>query len=245
MGPKSPIQRTGLASMAIWNGIQPVTIACIRLWVLNYGSQKMAGVSWALVHDFGGDKIISVKVSPRDRNRIYVSHKQSGSVWRIHRSMDAGQTWELASPTPGENGNNSNQPIYLDVDGTNPDQLWCVLTGNQNGHKILSSSDAGETWADWSTETVATERVVSLVHQRGSNGGVLHRNDAGCLLSRCRNGRLDVYTIRGFRWLPSVHFYRRITVGDTSGLREPVECIRLNFMHLLKSNQDLWQIGRT
>ncbi len=130
------------------------------------------GASWALVHDFGGDKIISVKVSPRDRSRIYVSHKQSGSVWRVHRSMDAGQTWELASPTPGENGNNSNQPMYLDVDGTNPDQLWCVLTGNQNGHKILASSDAGETWQDWSTETIAGERVVSLAHQRGSNSGV-------------------------------------------------------------------------
>ena len=130
------------------------------------------GASWVLVNDFGGEKIISVKVSPRDRNRIYVSHKQSGSLWRVHRSTDGGATWELASPTPGENGNNNNQPIYLDVDGTNPDKLWCVLTGNQNGHKILRSEDAGETWEDWSTATIAGQRVVSLAHQRGTNGGV-------------------------------------------------------------------------
>ena len=130
------------------------------------------GASWTLVNDFGGDKIISVKVSPRDRDRIYVSHKQSGSVWRVHRSIDAGETWEVVSPTPGENGNNSNQPIYLDVDGTDPDRLWCVLTGTQNGHKILQSSDAGETWQNWTTSTIASERVVSLAHQRGSNGGV-------------------------------------------------------------------------
>ena len=71
-----------------------------------------------------------------------------------------------------ENGNNNNQPIYLDVDGTNPDKLWCVLTGNQNGHKILRSADAGETWEDWSTATIAGQRVVSLAHQRGTNGGV-------------------------------------------------------------------------
>ena len=98
--------------------------------------------------------------------------KQSGSLWRVHRSTDGGATWELASPTPGENGNNNNQPIYLDVDGTNPDKLWCVLTGNQNGHKILRSEDAGETWEDWSTATIAGQRVVSLAHQRGTNGGV-------------------------------------------------------------------------
>ena len=130
------------------------------------------GASWVLVNDFGGEKIISVKVSPRDRNRIYVSHKQSGSLWRVHRSTDGGATWELASLTPSENGNNNNQPIYLDVDGTNPDKLWCVLTGNQNGHKILRSEDAGETWEDWSTATIAGQRVVSLAHQRGTNGGV-------------------------------------------------------------------------
>ena len=78
---------------------------------------------------------------------------------------------ESASPTTMENGNNNNRPIYLDVDGTNPDRLWCVLTGTQTGHKILQSDDAGETWQDWTTGTIG-ERVVSVAHQRGSNGGV-------------------------------------------------------------------------
>ena len=75
-------------------------------------------------------------------------------------------------PTNSENGNNSNRPIYLDVDGTNPNLLWCVLTGTQTGHKILRSEDAGDTWQNWTTPTIASERVVSLAHQRGSNGGV-------------------------------------------------------------------------
>ena len=131
-----------------------------------------AGTSWSLVHDFGGEKIISVKVSPRDRDRIYVSHQVTGSIWRIHRSTDGGETWELATPTVNENGNNNDQPMYLDVDGTDPDRLWCVLTGNQTGHKILQSVDAGGSWQDWTTGTIADERVVSLVHQRGTNGGV-------------------------------------------------------------------------
>ena len=130
------------------------------------------GATWSLVHDFGGEKIISVKVSPRDAERLYVSQKLSGSLWRIHRSTDGGSTWEIATPTPAENGSNNNQPIYLDVDGTNPDVLWCVLTGTQNGHKVLQSQDAGETWQDLTTATIAGERVVSLAHQRGTDGGV-------------------------------------------------------------------------
>ena len=57
-----------------------------------------------------------------------------------------------------KHGNNNNQPIYLDVDGTDPDKLWCVLTGTQNGYKILRSEDAGDTWQDWSTPTIASRR---------------------------------------------------------------------------------------
>ena len=115
--------------------------ACYNTMFSPVGSElwrsEDAGASWTLVHDFGGEKIVSVKVSPRDRNRLYVSQQLNGSIWRIHRSSDGGTTWESASPTTMENGNNNNRPIYLDVDGTNPDKLWCVLTGTQTGHKIL------------------------------------------------------------------------------------------------------------
>jgi photosystem II stability/assembly factor-like uncharacterized protein len=130
------------------------------------------GATWSLIHDFGGEKIISVKVSPRDPDRMYVSQKLSGSLWRIHRSTDGGVSWEVATPSPAENGSNNNQPIYLDVDGSNPDVLWCILTGTQNGHKVLLSQDAGDSWQDLTTSTIAGERVVSIAHQRGTDGGV-------------------------------------------------------------------------
>ena len=131
------------------------------------------GISFTLVHDFGGQKIISVKVSPRDSQRIYVSHQQSGSIWRIHRSLDGGQTWSLASISSIESGGtNNNKPIYLEVDGTNPDRVWGILTGTQNGYKVFESMDAGETWQNLTTPTIAGERVISIAHQRGSEGGV-------------------------------------------------------------------------
>jgi hypothetical protein len=136
------------------------------LWYSEYG-----GVSWMELHDFGGDKIISVKVSPRHPERIYVSHKNSGSSWRIHRSDDGGLTWENVSMSVAENGNNSGRPIYLEVDGEDADRVWAVLTGNQTGHKVFQSLNAGETWQDLTTAAIEGQRCISIAHQRGSDGG--------------------------------------------------------------------------
>ena len=83
-----------------------------ELWVTENG-----GAGFELVNDFGGDKIISVKVSPLDPNRIYVSHKHSGSSWRIHTSADGGETWENVSMSSFGIDFNTNKAIYLDVDG--------------------------------------------------------------------------------------------------------------------------------
>jgi len=130
------------------------------------------GGSWEALNDFGGELVVSVKVAPRDANRIYVSHKQSGNDWRIQKSEDQGATWENISLTSAESGNNGNRAIYLDVDAENPDRLWCVLVGNQDGYKVFESTNGGDTWTDLSTEVIAGEFVTSIAHQRGSEGGL-------------------------------------------------------------------------
>ncbi|MGB1075634.1 MAG: PKD domain-containing protein [Flavobacteriales bacterium] len=137
------------------------------LWYSSNG-----GVSWIELHNFGGDKIISVKVSPRHPERIYVSHKNTGSNWRIHRSDDGGENWTNVSMNVAENGGNSNRPIYLEVDGDNPDRVWAILTGSQNGHKVFESQNAGESWQDLTTPTLEDQRVISIAHQRGTSGGL-------------------------------------------------------------------------
>ena len=138
-----------------------------ELWMTEDG-----GVSWTLIHDFEGEKIISVKVSPRDPNRIFVSHKQNGSNWKIHRTDDGGQNWQNVSLSNSESDYNSNKAIYLDVDGENPDRVYAVLLGTQDGYQIFNSLDAGDTWQNLTTSTLNDEHVVSLAHQRGTSGGI-------------------------------------------------------------------------
>ncbi|MFB1018613.1 MAG: hypothetical protein QMC37_00010, partial [Flavobacteriales bacterium] len=83
-----------------------------ELWRTDNG-----GSSWTLIHDFGGEKIISVQIPPSSPNTIYVSHKQTGSLWRIHRSTDWGETWENISINNAESNFNTDRAIYLDTDG--------------------------------------------------------------------------------------------------------------------------------
>lgn len=138
-----------------------------ELWRTDNG-----GVSWELVYDFGGEKIVSVQVSPADKNRIYISHKYSGSSWRIHRSTDGGITWENVSLVNSESNYNSNKAIYLDTDGTNPDRLFAILLGTQDGYQVFESQNAGDTWQNLTTATLNDEHVISIAHQRGTEGGL-------------------------------------------------------------------------
>lgn len=138
-----------------------------QLWRTNDG-----GVQWDLVHNFGNGNLISVKVAPRDPNRIYVSHRQSGNLWRIWRTNDGGANWTEITIPSWTNGNNANRPIYLEVDAVNPDRVWAILIGGHMGNKVFESSSAGSNWQNITTPTIASEHVTSIAHQRGTEGGL-------------------------------------------------------------------------
>nr|MBC8150598.1 T9SS type A sorting domain-containing protein [Bacteroidota bacterium] len=138
-----------------------------ELWRTDNG-----GVTWELVHDFLGDKIISVKIPPTSPNTIYVSHKYNGGNWRIHKSIDFGVTWENITITNAESDYNGDRAIYLDTDGTNPDRLYAILLGTQDGYQVFESQDAGDTWQNLTTATLNDEHVISIAHQRGTEGGL-------------------------------------------------------------------------
>jgi PKD repeat protein len=129
------------------------------------------GSSFELLHDFGGDKAICVKVAPRDRDRIYVTHRISGT-WRISRSDDGGATWTEITPASGTVGGNNGNAKYIDVDGMDPDKLWVVILGWQGGNKIFQSNDAGENWTDLTGDAIDDQYVTQLAHQRGTSDGI-------------------------------------------------------------------------
>ncbi|PCJ81195.1 MAG: hypothetical protein COA49_05660 [Bacteroidetes bacterium] len=138
-----------------------------ELWRTDNG-----GSSWTLVHDFGGEKIISISIPPTSPNIIYVSHKFNNSTWKIHKSIDFGLTWTDISLSNTESNFNSDKAIYLDSDGLNPNRIYAVLLGNQNGYSVFESQDFGDSWQNLTTPTLDDEHVISIVHQRGTEGGL-------------------------------------------------------------------------
>lgn len=130
------------------------------------------GAGFELVHTFDGNLVTSVKVAPRDPNTLYVVCRVSGGNWNIYRTHDGGSTWTDVTPSNSEVGFQNGRPKYLDVDGTDPNRLWFVIVGDHTANKVFTSSDAGDSWTNLTTDAIDNEFTVQLVHQRGSNGGV-------------------------------------------------------------------------
>jgi photosystem II stability/assembly factor-like uncharacterized protein len=135
------------------------------------------GASWELIHDFGGDKIINLKVSPRDPNRIYLTHKDGS--YRIWKSEDAGTNWAEITPGNNEVGFNNTSAKYIDVDGEDPDRMWFVILHTGENNKVYETTDGGENWQDLTTSTIGNQFVVSIAHQRGTDGGLFVGTNLG------------------------------------------------------------------
>lgn len=130
------------------------------------------GLSFDEVYDFGGVSVIQVKVAWSNPNILYVTHKISGSATKIKKSTDKGATWVDVTPTAAQTGGNHNRSKYVEVDDQDPNKIWCILMGSQNGNKIFKSIDGGLSWTNLTTGTIAAERVVSIVHAYGTNDGI-------------------------------------------------------------------------
>lgn len=130
------------------------------------------GLSFDEVYDFGGVSVIQVKVAWSNPNVLYVTHKTTGSATKIKKSIDKGLTWVDVTPTGAQTGNNQNRSKYIEVDEQDPNKIWCILMGSQTGNKVFQSVDGGITWTNLTTNTIAGERVVSIVHAYGTNDGI-------------------------------------------------------------------------
>lgn len=130
------------------------------------------GVSFTQVYNFGGVKVIQVKVSWADPNIIYVTHKVSNSNFRVMRSDDAGSTWSDVTPPSGVTNNNGNKVKYIEIDDKDPNKLWCILMGSHNGYKVFESIDGGQLWTNITSSSIFNENVISIVHQYGTDDGL-------------------------------------------------------------------------
>lgn len=133
---------------------------------------KNGGSSFEEIYDFGGNKVIQVKVAWSNTNVIYVTHKFSTGQYKIMRSQDAGTTWTDVTPSSSETGGNQNRVKYIEVDDKDENKIWCILMGSQTGNKVFESTNGGSSWTNITSGAIDNENVISISHHYGTNDGL-------------------------------------------------------------------------
>ncbi len=104
-----------------------------------FSSQKAA---WEKTGGPLGGLGYDVRISPRDKNIMFVTDNPSG----VNKSINAGKTWFQVNTgiTTRIGSSNDDIPIFsLTIDPNNSDIVW---TGTQSARGIFKSQDGGKTW---------------------------------------------------------------------------------------------------
>jgi hypothetical protein len=135
------------------------------------------GLSWTSVYTFGSGNglITDLEIALDNPQRMYVVYSPPSGQRVVYRTDDGGQTWTVISPSAGVLGNNTTRQIDLTIDQHQSDHIWLTLLSSStstNNFKVFRSTDAGASWSNYSSAILNNQTMQSIVHQRGTDGGV-------------------------------------------------------------------------
>lgn len=125
-----------------------------------------AGTNWTNVTKgtAGYGYLKKIVIAPSNSNIIYLLRDNPP----FYRSTDNGASWSGFS-MPGH---------QLIIHPQNPNILWSVVTGFDEGNKIYKSIDAGTTWSNISG-SIPNVPINSSVYHKGSQNGIYLGTDVG------------------------------------------------------------------
>ncbi|MFI5170837.1 MAG: T9SS type A sorting domain-containing protein [Chitinophagales bacterium] len=106
------------------------------------GIQKSTngGTSWINKPATLGGEVFAIAVAPSNTNYIYAAALETIKV-----STDAGDSWTNITGALPHTGIGFN---YIAVSDENPEHVWVVLSGYDDGNKVFYSDDAGDSWTN-------------------------------------------------------------------------------------------------
>ena len=120
------------------------------------------GQDWSAVYPTGGSPdseaiVQDLRARPDDFNVIFAAENEVG----VHRSLDAGRTWELVS---GDEITGGFDRIELAISPSDPDVIYASIEHTE-GSKLARSIDGGDTWV-----SIADRNEVNPVNWLGGQG---------------------------------------------------------------------------
>lgn len=155
-----------------FNNVQVHPNSYYTLYTVDYNNFQVKkstdnGVTWSSIKSLisgNGYSYAEVKISPSNGNVLYISNESSG-VSTLHKSINGGSTWTSVLPTLASNEKIRN----IEISSADPNVVW--ITVNGPSPKVYKTTNGGSSWSDYSTN-LGGHTIYSLIHQRGSDGGV-------------------------------------------------------------------------
>ncbi|MGB4846350.1 MAG: LamG-like jellyroll fold domain-containing protein, partial [Saprospiraceae bacterium] len=139
------------------------------------------GLSWAVVHDFGLERIKRYVISRSNPDVIYLStYQSSGSIYRFRKSIDAGASWTTLTLPSGANA----YRMTFAISALDENIIWMTSPSNTSGNRVFKSVTGGSTWINLTTNTINGQSYKTIVHQYGTDGGVYLTGDNGKVFYR-------------------------------------------------------------
>ena len=152
------------------------------------------GKSWKALSDFqeGSDKLRAIAIAPANDKILYIATR-----YDVYKSPDDGKSWiNITSGLP------SLYKTAIAVAETNPDKLWIIMSGFEDGKKVFKSDNGGQSWNNYSSG-LPNLPVNNITYQKSSNDGLYLATDIGVYY---RNGSMENWEKYGTR-LPNVSVY--------------------------------------
>ncbi len=130
-----------------------------------------SGASWSQLGSLGGTgNVLCINPAPSNSNVIYASRSTT-----IYKTTDGGASWSnITTGIPVGSG----EIRDIDVDNTNSNNVYVVLSGYAAGNKVFYSTNGGLTWTNYSTG-LPNLPVNCIVFTKNSPGAVYVGMDYG------------------------------------------------------------------
>ena len=130
------------------------------------------GTTFTILHEFGTDvnaRAMSFEISRSNPKVMYLFQRDEyswdpGLLWK---SINGGDTWVQLSFPPGYA-----RRAVLACDAEDEQRIWLAFPDANDGEKIYTSPDGGDTWENLTTPALNGEHITYIMHQGGTDGGI-------------------------------------------------------------------------